>query len=418
LSTNKHIIIIGLVWPEPESSAAGLRMLQLIRLFRSWNWRITFCSAANESPYQVPLNKLVDHVMPIHLNDSSFDTWMMEQQPDFVLFDRYITEEQFGWRVAESCPTAIRILDTEDLHCLRYARGEALKKGHPFLESALLTSDPAKREIASIYRSDITLMVSSFEMELLQRVFGLPVSLIHYLPLFYDRTEITQPTPSFQERNHAIFIGNFLHQPNLDAAQWLCTELWPEVKQKLPFAELHIYGAYMPKRIEQLNSIKKGIHVKGRAKDALATMKNYRINLAPLRFGAGIKGKLLDALLSGTPSITTSIGSEGMGNQAYWQPLIAEDKQVFTTIFELLYTTNDFWDKTVKDGKDLLLEHFEKSLITPQFYNRLDELQKKITIHRQENFVGAMLQHHTIQSTRYFSKWIELKSEKTVDLKK
>jgi O-antigen biosynthesis protein len=408
----KHIIIIGLIWPEPSSSAAGVRMMQLIRLFKEWNWSVTFCSAANESVYQVSLHKMVDEVLAVQLNDSSFDEWIREKHPDFVLFDRYISEEQFGWRVAENCPNAIRILDTEDLHCLRYARSEALKKKQIFQEVDVLNSEHAKREIAAMYRCDLSLMVSTYEMELLQRVIGFPKYLLHYIPLFYDVAEVNTSASAFEERNNCLFIGNFLHQPNLDAATWLCQELWSEVRSKLPFVELHIYGAYMPKRIEQLNSIKNGIIVKGRAKDVLSTMRNYRLNLAPLRFGAGIKGKLLDALLSGTPSITTSIGSEGLGDQTYWNDFIAEDKRAFAEKVQLLFTQRDIWNEAAFQGQQLLLSYFNKKQFAHDFYIRLMDIEKGVLVHRQQNFVGVMLQHHLMQSTRYLSKWIEVKNEK------
>jgi O-antigen biosynthesis protein len=411
MNDKKHIIIIGLVWPEPASSAAGVRMLQLILLFKKWNWTVTCCSAANSTPYQVSLTKLVDEVVEIKLNDPSFDDWIKLKNPDYVLFDRYISEEQFGWRVAESCPTAIRILDTEDLHCLRYARGEALKKKKVFAEHDLLTNDYSKREIAAIYRCDLSLMVSTYEMEVLQRIFRIPSLLMHYIPLFYDAEKVMALHKPFEERNHSMFIGNFLHEPNLDAANWLCQELWPAVRNEFPFAELHIYGAYMPKRIEQLNSSKGGVIVKGRAGDVLHTMQNYRINLAPLRFGAGIKGKLLDALLTGTPTITTRIGSEAMGDETYWSKLIAEDKITFVDLFKRLYTDKDEWNTAVDQGKKILLNHFNKEQFEPQFFKRLIEIKVGIEAHRQQNFIGYMLQHHLLQSTRYLSKWIELKNQ-------
>jgi glycosyltransferase involved in cell wall biosynthesis len=410
----KHIVIIGLVWPEPTSSAAGGRMLQLIKLFKEWDWDITFCSTANTSVYQANLSKWVKKQVSVALNDSSFDEWIKEQQPNYVLFDRYITEEQFGWRVAENCPTAVRILDTEDLHCLRYARGEALQKKLPFNANELILSEYAKREIASIYRCDLSLMVSNYEIELLESLFQLPTSLLHYLPLFYSQEEIGIPYPAFEDRNNCVFIGNYLHQPNLDAAQWLCSELWPQVRQKFPFAELHIYGAYMPKRIEQLNSAKKGVFVKGRAKDVITTLQSYRINVAPLRFGAGIKGKLLDALIAGTPSITTSIGSEAMGDKGYWSNLIAHDATTFVSIFERLYQQPDEWNDAVVKGKELLTTYFDKDIFAINLRQRILDLEDGIMEHRQRNFVGAMLQHHHLQSTRYFSKWIELKNEKKV----
>ena len=161
----KQLLIIGAVWPEPNSTAAGTRMLQLIRLFLAAQYRITFASASAESSHRFPLEDLEVTLQNIELNHTSFDVFVEKLKPDTVLFDRFVMEEQFGWRVAKKCPEALRILDTEDLHCLRSARQQAVKAQKTF-ELTDLHSDIAFREIASIYRCDRSLMISPFEMEL------------------------------------------------------------------------------------------------------------------------------------------------------------------------------------------------------------------------------------------------------------
>ena len=130
--TNKRLLIIGFVWPEPNSSAAGGRMLQLISLFQDQGFQITFASPAQDSDFMVTLSDFGVDKKAIELNDSSFDLFLKELKPNVVLFDRFMIEEQFGWRVAENCPDAIRVLDTEDLHCLRLARQNAFKAKRNF----------------------------------------------------------------------------------------------------------------------------------------------------------------------------------------------------------------------------------------------------------------------------------------------
>jgi hypothetical protein len=124
----EHILIIGKVWPEPSSSAAGSRTLQLINLFIQQNWQVSFACAASESDYSFNLKSIGIRSLHIVLNDSSFDDLVKNMQPNLVLFDRFTSEEQFGWRVAQNCPNALRILDTIVLHCLRWARQEAIKQ--------------------------------------------------------------------------------------------------------------------------------------------------------------------------------------------------------------------------------------------------------------------------------------------------
>lgn len=412
IQTQKKILIIGLVWPEPQSSAAGSRMLQLIQLLIGKKYQITFCSAASSSPYQANLAVLGVKCVPIALNDDGFDVFLKSESPDFVLFDRYITEEQFGWRVAAICPNALRILDTEDLHCLRNTRQEALKRKQPFQENDLLISEFAYREIASILRCDITLIVSEYEMEILTRVFKLSASLLHYLPLFFDEIseEISQNWNTFENRKNCVFIGNFLHQPNADAVNFLKTDIWPLIRAKFPTLEVHIFGAYANSKIEQLNSVKQGFIVKGRTDDAQKTMQNYRINLAPLRFGAGIKGKILDAMLTGTPTISTSLGAESMTWSDTWAGTICDKPTEMAESFEILYNSPTQWQIAQQKGKEIINNRFQRSQFEEPFIERLEMVNIHLRQHRLDNFIGGLLQHHTLQSTKYLSKWITLKN--------
>ena len=155
--------------------------MQVIELFDEEGYDITFASTANPSARSVKLEEMGIRVENILLNCPSFDSFISKLKPDIVLFDRYTSEEQFGWRVADHCPDAVRILDTEDLHFLRKARQEAVKENIPVTKAYLFT-DTAKRELASILRSDISLIISEVEMELLQTTFGIPNGLLYYLP--------------------------------------------------------------------------------------------------------------------------------------------------------------------------------------------------------------------------------------------
>ena len=177
----QKLLIIGTVWPEPKSSAAGSRMLQLINFFADTNFEIIFASVASESPFMFDLSEINVQTQAIEMNTDSFDLFIKNQNPSVVLFDRFITEEQFGWRVAENCPNSMRILDTEDLHCLRLARQFAIKENREFTNGDLF-SDVAKREIASIFRCDLSLIISEFEMNLLQNTFNVNADILHYLP--------------------------------------------------------------------------------------------------------------------------------------------------------------------------------------------------------------------------------------------
>ena len=145
------------------------------------------------------------------------------------------------------------------------------------------------RELASIYRSDHTLLVSDFEKKLLVDKYGMPPSKFSLAPFFYD-TINKQKLPTFNRRKDFVMIGNFRHLPNKDQFKWVKNELWPRIHEKLPDAFCYVYGAYPDKETMNSSVEAKNFVVKGPTKDQYATLKKYKVNLAPLRYGAGIKG--------------------------------------------------------------------------------------------------------------------------------
>jgi glycosyltransferase involved in cell wall biosynthesis len=414
MNVNQSVLIIGFVWPEPNSSAAGGRMLQLISIFKQQGFEVIFASPAMDSDFMVDLASLGVTKKSIVLNCSSFDAFVKELKPSIVLFDRFMMEEQFGWRVAENCPSALRILDTEDLHCLRLARQKAFKEKRQFSTDELLVEDVAKREIASILRCDISLIIAEFEMELLQSVFKIDSSLLYYLPLLLDSIDesIIQKLPSFEERNNYVFIGNFLHEPNWNAVQYLKETIWPIIRKQMPEAVLQIYGAYPSQKVLQLHKTSEGFYIMGRAIDAQEVVKKARVVLAPLRFGAGIKGKLVEAMKCGTPSITTTIGAESMCGDLPWNGFIADDTQDFADKAVELYQDKTLWIKSQGNGFEIIEKRYSISLFEIDFVKHILEIQTHLQQHRLHNFMGTLLQHHSFTSTKYMSRWIEEKNRK------
>ena len=409
----QKLLIIGFVWPEPNSSAAGGRMLQLISLFKAQGFSITFASPAQNSDFMVDLQEYEVDKKSIELNNSSFDIFIKELNPSLVLFDRFMMEEQFGWRVAENCPDALRILDTEDLHCLRLARQKAFKENRSFRTTDLFVEEVAKREIASILRCDLSLMISEFEMELLESAFKIDISLLYYLPFLLepiDDAEIKK-LPSFENRKDFVFIGNFLHEPNWNAVQYLQDTIWPLIKKRQPEAVLNVYGAYPSQKVLQLHNKKEGFLIMGRAINAQEVVREARVVLAPLRFGAGIKGKLLEAMQCGTPSIMTSIGSESMHGELPWNGFITNDIADFADRAVQLYQDKTIWSNAQQNGIAIINQRYSKGLFEIDFRTKIEILQSNLEQHRLNNFIGALLQHHTLKSTKYMSRWIEEKNK-------
>jgi len=404
----KKILVIGYVWPEPNSSAAGSHMMSILRLYKKQNWQVEFATPAQATEHMIDLASEGISSQNIVLNCDSFDTYIRQYQPDIVMFDRFMMEEQFGWRVEKNCPSALKILDTEDLQCLRHARHQAHKSARELRKSDLF-SDLAKREIAAILRCDISLIISTYEMKLLINTFKIDSSLLHHLPFMVDLSKYPRKTNTFSERKHFISIGNFRHAPNWDMVLYL-QKIWPLIKKQIPGAKLHIYGSYPPPKATALHNPKTGFLIKGWAKDAFTVMQQSRICLAPIRFGAGIKGKLLDAMIMQTPSITTSLGSEGMHKEEPWPGVITDDIITFAKAAVKLYHDEQAWLDAQQKATLLLHARYDSEVLGKALLTKIEEIEESLAQHRLNNFTGAMLKHHTMMSTKYMSQWIAAKN--------
>jgi glycosyl transferase family 1 len=404
----KKILVIGYVWPEPASSAAGSHMMSILRLFKQQNWQVEFATPAQSSEHAINLTDEGISSRSINLNCNSFDEYIANYQPDIVLFDRFMMEEQFAWRVEKNCPDALKILDTEDLQCLRQARHQAHKAERDFNQQDLF-SDLAKREIAAILRCDISLIISSFEMQLLVEQFRVDAGLLHYLPFMVDLAANPEQTKSFSERQHFMTIGNFRHAPNWDMVLYL-KKIWPDIRQQIPTAECHIYGAYPPPKATALHNTRTGFLIKGWAENVSTVMESSRVCLAPIRFGAGIKGKLLDAMIMQTPSVTTSLGSEGMQQQEAWPGVIADDLEGFVAAAVNLYNNEAAWLSAQQNAMPLLKSRYDASELGVELIIKIQQIEENLKQHRLNNFNGAMLKHHTMMSTKYMSQWIAEKN--------
>lgn len=383
--------------------------MDLLRFFLEQNYQILLVSAASLSERSAPLEALGIEIKSIVLNDDGFDELLRSFEPSVVLFDRFIMEEQYSWRVSEILPNALKILDTEDLHFLRKARQKA-HKAQAIFTAEMLYSEEAKRELASILRCDLSLIISSYELALLQEQFKIPAALLWYLPLLVEEETIPKALPTFEQRQHFITAGNFYHAPNLDAVLRLKKEIWPLIRKELPHAELHIYGAYASEQILQTHKPAEGFFVEGWVEDLDTVLASSRICFAPLSFGAGQKGKLLQALINGTPVVTTSIGAEAMYGTFQAPGSIANDNESIAQAAINLYSQQAMWKASLSDREAILSQLFNKKHYLQAFNTRLDYLLSHLKLHRQEHFITQIIQYQAIQSTKYLSKWIAEKN--------
>jgi glycosyltransferase involved in cell wall biosynthesis len=404
----KKLLVIGKNWPEPNTTAAGYRMLQLLRIFQEDAYQIHFSCAATKSEFSEDLKSLQITEKSLILNDSSFDGYVKELQPDIILYDRFMTEEQYGWRCREQVTKAIHILDTEDLHFLRKAREEAFKNK----EQVNLYNETAMREIAAIYRCDLSIIISKVEKDLLKQIFQVPDSKLIYVPFLFQASTYQKNLPSYQERKHFIMIGNSLHRPNYDAILHMKNDIWPSIRKQLPGVEIHIYGAYQKEKINQLHNKEQGFIIKGFAPNAMDTLKQYRILMAPLRFGAGLKGKIFDAMQSCTPVAMSSIASEGMFNDGKLYGFEENDPIDYANKSAELYSSKSEWNHISVTNEEVLKYNYDYTTFAKAFLDRVALIiDQDLSIESKDDFFIKMLNYHSNNKYKYLSKWIEVKDQ-------
>jgi len=406
----KNVLFIGLVWPEPKSTAAGVRMMHLLEVFKKDGYKVVFCSASTKTERSVNLNDLCDEVKQIQLNSASFQEYVKSVNPNVVVFDRFITEEQYGWRVLESAPKALRILDSEDLHFVRAAREMALKRNNQID----FYSDKAKREIASILRCDLTLIISEWEYDLLENQFKLPTEKLFYLPLIeeLESEEKRAGYASFEEKEGFMTIGNFRHSPNLDSVKYLKTIIWPEIKRLMPEAKINVYGSYITEQALEWNSVKDGFILKGAIDQVDIAFKKARVCLAPLRYGAGIKGKLITAMKYGVPNISSTIGAEGIKGSLNWPGYVTNDPIKFSEYAVNLYHNQTEWVSKRAAGYELITKRFSNTNFSKNLLKEITKIENELSDFRKRHFLTEILNFHTMRSTEYLSRWINEKNKK------
>lgn len=406
----KTVLFIGTVWPEPVSSAAGVRFLQTVEAFNGW--RRVFASPAKVNAFETRVRALgleTAHFLP---NDSAFDEWVKGLAPDVVVFERFVIEEQFGWRVREQCPQCVRILDMQDFHSLRKFREAELARTGRWGSDVVPPTDETmpedvRREVASILRSDLTLVISDFERDLLVNQFGVPAD--GFCLRRFGFPERGFATSGRDARHGFLFIGNFRHTPNLDAVTWLVREIWPGLRRQTG-AELLIAGAYPPSGVMALADEAGGVRVLGPIADQYELMAKVRVSLAPLRTGAGIKGKIAESWWMGTPVVTTSIGAEGMTGGKSFAGAVTDSVEAFVQAAADLYGSQDSWNTSSQCGEALMGSLYLREALDAEMCERVNFILRDVQAWRAKHPLAQILWAQNLRATEYFSRWIEAKN--------
>ena len=389
---------------------------------------VVVASPGQNLEFRAPLEADGFATVTAEVNDSAFDRWIAAEKFDVVVFDRFFTEEQFGARVRAALPRALRVVDTVDLHFLRRERGEAAAKKVESPKVALKGAEKLEtdtlRELAAIQRSDLTILTSPFEESLLAERYGIDPARLSTWGFSYPETLADLARPKFSDRRGVAFIGNFRHLPNADAVNYLARELWPSLRTLRPDLELFIYGAYPPKSAMDLHRPERGFHVVGPCDDAIETLALHRALLAPIRYGAGIKGKISDAWAAGTPVVTSPIGAEGMaGEDGTFAGAIVPgdaDPAAWSSALAALLDSESVFSAAAALGRQALRTQYGERAQSERIVARIRTAMVGLDERRAGAWMQKILWREESRSTEYFSRWIELKnglkSERTPDL--
>ncbi|GAB9464353.1 Glycosyl transferase group 1 [Globisporangium polare] len=435
-ASKRKVILAGSVWPERTSSAAGVRSSDLIAILQEHGFQVLCVSPSRLNEHTELLAREFNvQCVQTDANTDTFQKLLLETSPQLVLFDRFIAEEMYGWQAKKYAPEAARVLDLQDVHFLRKAREFLVKKQNVHFRDTLdgqtLDVDAVEkqviRELASIHRSDLTLYVSDFEKEVLTTRFQVDEDALHCCDFFYPRPQAVDTLSTFAERKDIAFIGSFKHPPNVDAIEWMKTAILPLFRQdpRNDDAEIHIYGSYASNtaRYSKLEDQKQGFRLMGFAPDVHETLRQYRLTVAPLRFGAGIKGKIADSWLVGTPCVSTSIGAEGMtlsrsttaqdtqNRELRWGGLVTDEPAAFADAMHDLYANEGKWKAAQKTGMEICTERYDRERNASSLMQRLESVLLHKQTLRKDNWMGKILWSEKFRATEYMSRFIRAKNE-------
>jgi GT2 family glycosyltransferase len=339
----KHLLYCDWDVPAADRDSGSFRACNLMQILLEMGYRLTFLPA-NLYPAEPQVGRL--RQMGIFAacgpGFESLESFFANYGGyfDAVVVSRMNVAEECMDLVRKHCRKAFRVFDTTDLHFLREQREAELSNDAALRAKAASTRT---KELGFMADSDVTLVVSAVEKELLRR--EVPQERVEIVSNIHPVFGSARP---FSERKNLLFIGGFNHRPNPDAVKWLAKDIFPRIRQRLPGVEAYIIGSNPPVDILALNS--DDFHVVGYVADIEPYFNECRLSVVPLRYGAGVKGKINMSMSYGLPVVSTSVGCEGMFLNDGRDVLVADDAEAFADAVCRLYTDASLWERLSAGG--------------------------------------------------------------------
>ena len=359
-----HMLIVEACMITPDQDSGSVRMQALLEILVGMGVHVTFIAENLEyrQPYVRDLQQRgVEVWYSPHIQSV---TQLLEQRGalfDTVMICRHYIASPLIAAVRQHAPQAQLWFDTVDLHYLREERMATLEQSSRLAEAAAVTK---RQELGVIGSCDLTFVVSTVEQALLAQT--LPDAKVAIL------SNIHQPldhTPGYSEREGLLFVGGFQHPPNVDAVTWFVQEVWPLVHAQAPEINVRIVGSKMPDTLRSLAS--PGLEILGFVQDIDPLLAHSRISIAPLRYGAGVKGKVNQAMSHGLPVVATSAAVEGMGLTHGEQVLVADTPRSYAQEIIRLYNDPVLWQKLVEGGKTNVAKTFSRDVASEELARQL-----------------------------------------------
>jgi GT2 family glycosyltransferase/glycosyltransferase involved in cell wall biosynthesis len=349
----RQILILDEALPQPDRDSASLRQINLIRMLLRAGAHVVFVPSRreHEGRHTEALQQLGVEVWYAPFL-TGIGSWLREhgRRFDVALLVRYHVAHECLPLLRRFAPQARIVFDTVDLHYLRERRGAELAADEQLLRSAERTR---VRELQAMAKADVTLLVSAAEREQLRH--DAPAVHTELLSNLHEPAGLGAP---WQQRRDLVFVGGFGHPPNVDAVHWFIEEIFPRIRASLPEVQFHCIGSISDEAAQQLRAAGPGIQVHGQVADLLPFMDCMRVAVAPLRFGAGVKGKVNLSMAHGQPVVATSCAVEGMHLRADVDVLVADDAEAFAAAVIRLYQDAELWQQLANNGLANVAAHF------------------------------------------------------------
>jgi GT2 family glycosyltransferase/glycosyltransferase involved in cell wall biosynthesis len=337
----------------PDQDSGSLRMLNLLRIFQELEFKVTFVPLNSQRlpPYTEEMQQLgIECIYDPFMG--GFEAFLTARRNDFdlILLSRAEVAERALPACLDLCPNVPRIFDTVDLHFLR-GRREAEVANRP--DKLKAAEEMRLMELGVASQCDAVLVVSPFEKEMLEA--ELPGAKIAIVSNIHS---VAQEVAPFKGRRDFVFIGGFEHPPNVDAMLWFCSEIMPVILRVLPDAKLHIIGSKMPDTVRALAS--EHVLAHGYVENVEPFFESCLLSIAPLRFGAGVKGKINQSMSFGVPVVSTRVGAEGMHLTDGEDILVAEGAAQFADKVVQLHQNPELWAWLSKNSLKNVEKHFSK----------------------------------------------------------